>query len=157
MSTKNWCRSRILFVWQMSKHWTQQHDTMHTLFQFITRAGPTLVYDTTKWRGVKSYSTNCSGAPSVARNSHFILVHLVSVYAELLTRRVNFATKPSRSVSIFHAGKNRSDLTDTFLKLPSESQPAVIAFSGCNIETVSDANVPREARNFTRESPLFKK
>ena len=40
---------------------------MHTLFQFITRARLILVDDL--------YSTNCSGAPSVVWNSHFILVH----------------------------------------------------------------------------------
>ena len=40
---------------QFSTYWTQQHNTMQTLFQFVSRAHLTLVDNTTKWRrSVKS-------------------------------------------------------------------------------------------------------
>ena len=39
---------------QISTCWTQQHNTMHTLFQLIIRACLILVDDTTKWRTVIS-------------------------------------------------------------------------------------------------------
>ena len=54
MKTRHKCCPQMLYVWYKFRHTEQQHNTMHTLFQFITRARLILVDGTTRWRDVKS-------------------------------------------------------------------------------------------------------
>ena len=48
------CCPRMLFVRYKFRHIEHNNTTLHTFFQFITRARLTLIDDTTKWRSVKS-------------------------------------------------------------------------------------------------------
>ena len=77
----------------MSTYWTQQHNTTHTLFQFITRARLTLVDNVVS----NLYTTNCSGPPSVVRNPQFILVHSVNRWQlQIYNRRIWWKNKSFR-------------------------------------------------------------
>ena len=48
-----------------------EHNTTHTLFQFITRARLTLVDDTTKWRSIKSLQRKLHGCAICCLKSAF--------------------------------------------------------------------------------------
>ena len=90
-------------------YWTQQHNTIHTLFNLsLVRVWHLLVK---QQNGVVSnfYSTNCSSAPSVVWNPHFILVHPVITLYILLTKsmckqclKITTLMTELRIVAIFH-------------------------------------------------------
>ena len=77
MKTKNWCCARMLFVRYKFRH--IQHNT--TLFIHFSNLSLVCIWHLlmTQQNGVVAnlHSTNCSGAPSVVWNPHFIFVYLV--------------------------------------------------------------------------------
>ena len=70
---KNWCRPRVLFVRFKFRYIEYNNTTLHNVHTCLI--SHSCASDTCWWQNL--YSTNCSGAPSVVRNLHFIFVYLV--------------------------------------------------------------------------------